>query len=112
MGKKGRRMSHFKAEPFRDTTHFATKNTILLTLPLLFVIGWFVAVYAIENTMTNSLFSYSCNIFISQQLTLAGIDLVYLTFSATGVRFRANTPIFWNHDVVSFTSLMCIVSSS
>lgn len=69
-----------------DRTRFTLRNTILLTLPLVFVIGWFVAVYFFQFDMTRTFFSDAANMFIVQQTMLNSIDLVQKVLDPTMVR--------------------------
>jgi hypothetical protein len=72
-----------------DRTRFTLRNTILLTLPLVFVIGWFVAVYFFQYAMTRTFFSDAANMFIVQQTMLGSIDLVQKILDPSSVCLEA-----------------------
>ena len=71
---------------FRDTTNFALKNTLYLTLPLITVICWFAGVFVIEVSLTNTVWSLGCNMFFTQQAALSSVTLIDAAIEPTLVR--------------------------
>jgi hypothetical protein len=60
----------------KDTTSFATKSTIKLTLPLLLVITWFIVMYFLQRNMTEKYFSDTAGMYTVQQLSYTSLSII------------------------------------
>jgi hypothetical protein len=58
-----------------DNTGYAGRNMILLTSPLVLVIGWLIAVYYVEKSMTDTFFSNAAAIYTLLQTSLSALTL-------------------------------------